>query len=84
MRLPEVQRIEVGIAVHAQDHGLPVDDELLVRFFSAASTIYGKRFVRGSISDSRTIISPCVAERRALATKVALGGSVLYGLALIG
>ena len=39
--LARVQRVEVGDAVDTEHDRLAVDDELLVRFFSADSTIQG-------------------------------------------
>ena len=39
--LARVQRVEVGDAVGTEHDRLAVDDELLVRFFSADSTIQG-------------------------------------------
>ena len=45
--LAGVQRVEIGDAVDAKDDGLAIDHEVrLVLFFSAASTIHGKRFVQ--------------------------------------
>ena len=45
--LAGVQCVKIGDAVDAKDDGLAIDHEVrLVLFFSAASTIHGKRFVQ--------------------------------------